>query len=289
MENNTEQHKRTQHHRGRRKKKTFGQIVSNMVLIIAIGVFLFSAFKLWGIFSEYGKGESEYDSLQDIAITYTKSDDEDAGVEEKFEVDFDKLKEINSDVVAWIRFDEPSQISYPVVKGKDNEKYLKTTFEGEKNSAGTLFVDMQNAGDFSDKNTFIYGHNMKNGSMFGMLRKYKTKSFCEEHPYFYIYTPDGKESTYQVFAASVVKDTSESYTKWYNTDAEFQNYINYIRSISGYQTDVEVGTSSQIVSLSTCTNVSDDERLLVHGVKISEKMVGDEAEDEEGGSEESVN
>ena len=92
-----------------------------------------------------------------------------------------------------------------------------------------------------------------------------------------------------MFAASVVKDTSESYTKWYNTDAEFQNYINYSRSISGYQTDVEVGTSSQIVSLSTCTNVSDDERLLVHGVKISEKMVGDEAEDEEGGSEESVN
>ena len=272
MENETKQLKKTKHHRGRRGKKTVGQIASNVVLVIAIGVFLFSAFKLWGIFSEYNKGESEYDSLQDIAITYIKSDEVDDG-EDTFSVDFAKLAEINPDVVAWIRFDEPAQISYPVVKGTDNEKYLKTTFEGKKNSAGTLFVDKQNAGDFSDRNTFIYGHNKKNGPMFGQLRKNKTKSFCEEHPYFYIYTPDGKESTYQVFAVAVVKDTSESYTKWYSTDEEFQNYIKHIRSISGYQTDVEVGTDSQIVSLSTCTNVNDDERLLVHGVKISEKMI----------------
>ncbi|MBQ8558641.1 MAG: class B sortase [Tyzzerella sp.] len=288
MEDKTKQHKGTKHHRGRRKKKSVGQIVSNVVLIIAIGVFLFSAFKLWGIFSEYGKGEEEYASLEDIAITYTKPE-EGEEEEETFMVDFAKLEEINPDVVAWIRFDEPSQISYPVVKGKDNDKYLKTTFEGKKNSAGTLFVDMYNAGDFSDRNTFIYGHNMKNGSMFGMLRKYKTKSFGTEHPYFYIYTPDGKVSTYQVFAVSVVKDTSESYTKWYNSDAEFQNYINYIRSISGYQTDVEVGTDSKIVSLSTCTNVSDDERLLVHGVKINEETVGGEAATEKGGSAESAN
>lgn len=289
MENEKKQEKLHKHHRGRRKKKTVGQIVSNIVLLLAIGVFLFSAFKLWGIFSEYNKGESEYDSLQDIAITHTKMDDGDTEEEEKFEVDFAKLKEINPDVVAWIRFDEPSQISYPVVKGADNEKYLKTTFEGKKNSAGTLFIDMQNAGDFSDKNTFIYGHNMKNGSMFGQLRKYKTKSFCEENPYFYIYMPDGKEITYQVFAVSVVKDISESYTKWYNSDEEFQDYIDYIRSISGYQTDVEVGADSQIVSLSTCTNVSDDERLLVHGVKISEKTVGAEPTGEEAGSETAVN
>ena len=275
MENNTEQHKRTQHHRGRRKKKTFGQIVSNIVLIIAIGVFLFSAFKLWGIFSEYGKGESEYDSLQDIAITYTKSDDEDAGVEEKFEVDFDKLKEINSDVVAWIRFDEPSQISYPVVKGKDNEKYLKTTFEGKKNSAGTLFVDMQNAGDFSDKNTFIYGHNMKNGSMFGQLRKFKTKDYYEQNPYFYIYTPDGKEVKYQIFAVCIVEDTSKSYTRFYNSDEEYLDYLNYVKSIARYDTGVEFNAESKLVSLSTCTNVSETQRLLVHGVKISETVVGE--------------
>ena len=268
------------HHRGRRKKKTAGQIVSNVILVIAVGVFLFSGFKLYGIFSEYRKGESEYNSLKDIAIQ-TNAPEVSEEVPEEFKVDFEKLKGINPDVVGWIRFDEPSQISYPVVKGPDNDKYLKTTFEGKRNAAGSLFMDVDNEADFSDKNTFIYGHNMKNGSMFGQLRKYKTKSFCEENPYFYIYTLDGKVSTYQVFSVCIVKDISRSYVKQYSGTEDFQDYIDYIRGISKYNVDVEVTGESQIVSLSTCTNVSDDERLLVHGVKVNEKLAEEKASDSE--------
>ena len=278
MENNRK------HHRGRREKKTKGQMVSNIILVIAIAVFLFSGYKLYEIFSEYNKGETEYENIQDLVIKKNpvEKTEEDVSQEEAiFSVDFEKLKEMNSETVAWIRFDEPSQISYPVVKGPDNDKYLHTTFEGKKNSAGTLFVDVDNSGDFTDRNTFIYGHNMKNGSMFGQLRKYKNKDFGKEHPCFYIYTPDGKEATYQVFAVSGVKDTSESYKKWYNTDEEFLDYIQYIRSIAGYKTDVEVGADSKIVSLSTCTNVSDDERLLVHGVKVHEKLMEEAVTDGE--------
>lgn len=263
--------KREKHHTRRRKKK--GNLLSNIILIIAIGVFLYAGWHLWEIFSEYSKGESEYKSLQDIVVIERTSAIEEEG--SAFWVDFEKLKQINPDVVGWIRFEEPSQISYPVVLGIDNEKYLKTTFEGKKNAAGTLFIDMQNASDFTDKNTFIYGHNMKNGAMFGRLREYKSSEFCKEHPYFYIYTPDGKESTYQVFSVSIVKDVSESYDRQYVDDAEFTEYLSYIRSISRYQTDAEVGADSTIVSLSTCTNVADDERLLVHGVKVSERMVGE--------------
>lgn len=273
------------HHRGRRKKKKIGDIISNIVLVVAIAVFLLSAYKLYGIFSEYNKGENEYEAIQNTVITQKKLEveSEDVGEETKdeqkpeiiFRVDFDKLKEMNSDAVAWLHFDEPSQISYPVVQGTDNEKYLTTTFEGKKNSAGALFVDVENAGDFTDKNTFIYGHNMKNGSMFGRLREYKKASFCEENPYFYIHTPDGVESKYQVFAACVVEDVSESYDKWYETKEEYQQYIDYIRSISLYDTSVDVTTDSKIVSLSTCTNVRDEERLLVHGVKVSEKVIGE--------------
>lgn len=271
MENNIENQVEQKHHRGRRKKRTMRQMLSNLVLVIAVGVFLFSGFKLYGIFSEYHKGESEYDSLKDIAIQ-TSVPEVSEEIPEEFKVDFEKLKGINPDVVGWIRFDEPSQISYPVVKGPDNDKYLNTTFEGKRNAAGALFMDEHNQGDFSDENTFIYGHNMKNGSMFGQLRKYKTKSFCEENPYFYIYTLDGKVSTYQVFSVCIVKDISRSYVKQYSNAEDFEGYIDYIRGISRYSVDVEVTGESQIVSLSTCTNVSDDERLLVHGVKVNEKM-----------------
>ena len=258
------------HHRGRRKKKGGSNIVSNIILVIAIVVFAVSAYKLYGIFSEYNKGDKEYQKIQDLVINTEKKDDT---KEEAFSVDFEKLLEMNSDVVGWIRFDEPSEINYPVVQGRDNEEYLKRTFEANTNKLGTLFVDVNNPGDFSGRNTFIYGHNMKNGSMFAQLLKYKDDSFYKEHPYFYIYTPDGKVRTYEIFSAGVVKDTSDSYIMDYADDAAFQTYIDYIKQQSAYPTSAEVTTASKIVSLSTCTNVRDDERFLVHGVSIKEEAV----------------
>lgn len=258
------------HHRGRRKKKGGSNIVSNIILVIAIVVFAVSAYKLYGIFSEYNKGDKEYQKIQDLVINTEKKDDT---KEETFSVDFEKLLEMNSDVVGWIRFDEPSEINYPVVQGRDNEEYLKRTFEANTNKLGTLFVDVNNPGDFSGRNTFIYGHNMKNGSMFAQLLKYKDDSFYKEHPYFYIYTPDGKVRTYEIFSAGVVKDTSDSYIMDYADDAAFQTYIDYIKQQSAYSTSAEVTTASKIVSLSTCTNVRDDERFLVHGVMIKEEAV----------------
>lgn len=258
------------HHRGRRKKKGGSNIVSNIILVIAIVVFAVSAYKLYGIFSEYNKGDKEYQKIQDLVINTDKKDDT---KEETFSVDFEKLLEMNSDVVGWIRFDEPSEINYPVVQGRDNEEYLKRTFEANTNKLGTLFVDVNNPGDFSGRNTFIYGHNMKNGSMFAQLLKYKDDSFYKEHPYFYIYTPDGKVRTYEIFSAGVVKDTSDSYIMDYADDAAFQTYIDYIKQQSAYPTSAEVTTASKIVSLSTCTNVRDDERFLVHGVMIKEEAV----------------
>lgn len=257
-----------------KKKKTLSNILSNIVLVVAAGVFIFSGYKLYTIFSGYQEGSGEYKEIKKIATEKSTPPEMMDDLQEEdlpFEVDFQALQEINKDVVGWIRFDEPRKISYPVVKGDDNEKYLNTTFEGKKNKVGALFVDYCNAGDFSDRNTFVYGHNMKDGSMFGQLRKYKDKSFCEENPYFYIYTLDGREITYQVFAVSIVNDASESYKKSFDNDGEFLQYIEYIRSISRFTSDLEIGEESKIVSLSTCTNASEDERLLVHGVKIEEK------------------
>lgn len=273
----TEKHEvETKHHRGRREKVTLGKIISNIVLVLACAVFLFSGYKLYSIFSEYKAGEDEYENIIEDAIIQIESEETTENTEReevKFIVDFTKLEEINSDVVGWIRFEQPEIISYPVVKGPDNAKYLNTTFEGKRNAAGTLFVDVYNTEDFSDRNTFIYGHNMKNGSMFGQLRKYKDGSYCSENPYFYIYTPNGICSTYQIFSVCVVKDPSDSFIKDYPNDEAFVDYISYIRGLSYYPVDVDVTEESKIVTLSTCTNVRDDERLLVHAVKIGEEMI----------------
>lgn len=254
------------YHRGRRDKKKKGGVLSTLVLIVALAVFLFSGFQLFQIFSEYREGEKEYQKIQQLAVT-DNGEDKEGG----FKVDFDVLKKINPDTVAWIRFDEPSVINYPVVHGTDNETYLKKTFQANDNKLGTLFVDKDNTGTFKDKNTFIYGHNMKNKTMFAKLMEYKEKSFWEKYPYFYIYTPDGQEHVYKIYSAGIVKDTSESYIKAYNTDEEFEQYIALTKEASLYDTGVEVTKDSKIVSLSTCTNVRDDERFLVHGVEVETK------------------
>ena len=269
-----------QHHRGRRKSS----VLSNVILVIALAVFAFSAYKLISIYSEYHKGDKEYDNIVEEAIEVQTPKGEETEKEQEaqkpkvhvsLKVDFEKLQKANKDVVAWIQFDEPERINYPVVKGEDDDKYLSTTFEGKKNSSGAIFMDANNSGEFADRNTFIYGHNMKNGSMFGQLRKFKAKDYCEQNPYFYIYTPDGKEVKYQIFAVCIVEDTSRSYTRFYNNDQEYLDYLKYIKSIARYDTGVEVNAESKIVSLSTCTNVSETQRLLVHGVKISETVVGE--------------
>lgn len=250
----------------RRRKKNAGSILSTIVLVVAICVFCFSAFQLYKTFSSYKKGNDEYTKIQNIAVEAKELDGETI-----FSVDFDKLKEINPDTVGWIRFEEPSIISYPIVHSHDNKEYLTKLFGEGKNTYGTLFVDKDNAGDFSDRNTFIYGHRMKSGSMFGKLEKYADKEFYEKHPYFYIYTPDGKESVYQIFSAGVVTDTSRSYDKQYADEQAFADYINYVRTQSNYDTEVRVPSDAQIVSLSTCTVDSNEDRFLVHAVKVDER------------------
>ena len=251
----------------KKDKKKGTSIISTIILIVAICVFCYSGFQLYKIFSSYKKGNDEYDKIKEIAVIKTEDGETE---EQEIKIDFEQLKQINEDVVAWIRFDEPSVIDYPVVHSHDNKEYLKKLFGEGKNTYGTLFVDMNNNGDFTDKNTFIYGHRMKSGSMFGQLEKYADEEFYKQHPYFYIYTPDGKETKYQVFSAGVVKESSESYKREFQSEEEFLSYIDLIKADSNYATDAQVTASSSIVSLSTCTIDSNEDRFLLHGVKIEE-------------------
>lgn len=256
------------HHRGRRiKKKRGAQIISNIILVCAIAIFFVAGFKLFQIGKGYMDGRSEYEKITDLAVDYSEED-------ERFRVDFDKLLEINSDTIGWIRFyPEPSIINYPLVQGKDNDLYLRKTFSANENTLGAIFLDVNCSGDLSDRHSIIYGHRMKDGSMFRKLEDYKEKSFWEENPYFYIYTPDGKEVTYQIYSTGVVDDTSDTYLLSLENDEDYQTFIDYTFSTAEYETGVEVTTEDQIVTLSTCTAASDEHRYVVHGVKIREAFL----------------
>ena len=254
----------------RRQKK--GGIISTIVLVVAIAVFCVSGFQLYKIMSGYHKGKAEYDKILEIAVEEKEPEEE--GQEDSFRVNFDELLAINPDAVGWIRFSpEPSQISYPVVQGDDNDLYLHKTFSANDNTVGAIFVNVYNNPDFNDRNTIIYGHRMNDNSMFHDLAKYEDKSFWEANPYFYIYTPDGREITYHIYSTGVVKDTSDTYLTEFASDEDYQAFLNMTKDVAAYDTGVEVGTDKVIVTLSTCTKASNDDRFVVRGVKESERKI----------------
>lgn len=254
-----------QKNRKKKQKRAAFNVLSGTVLIVAVCVFVFALYQLVMMLVPYYSGGREYDDIKDIAVT---ADEDGSG----FSVDFDALLKENRDTVAWIRFDEPAIISYPVVKSADNVEYLTKTFSANDNKLGAIFMDMRNTSDFSDRNTIIYGHHLNvGGEMFSQLLEYESESFCKEHPDFYIYTPDGKVRTYTVFAAGVVKDTAENYTMEFASDEEYEAYLQTCRESSNYEVDVELNAQSKIITLSTCTNVRDDERFIVQGVLTAEE------------------
>lgn len=248
------------------KKKEVG-IVRGVILFIALVVFFYSAVQLFLIFKEYKRGSDAYDDVRRAAVTLDVED------VDGFSVDFEKLMKTNDEVVAWIRFDEPEVINYPVVRGDDNRFYLHHMFDRSSNKSGAIFMDCANSGDFSDENTFLYGHNMKNRSMFGNLRKYKEKSFWKKYPYFYIYTVDGKVYKYHIFAACVVDSDSGIYTIRFESPESYQEYLDGIPAKSLYKTGVKVTSDDTIVSLSTCTNVTEKQRLVIQGVREEESVM----------------
>ena len=276
--------------RRRKRTKTLGDVIRLIVMLAALAVFLYSGYTLYGFYKEYKKRSDEYDNLENsYAVDQEQEsenidnlEDDDAlqsisgqevrtvfedGEEKtlpvlKNPIDFTQLLSVNSDIVGWLRI-RALDISYPVVQGKDNDYYLHRTFEKTDNFAGCLFVNSYNMGDFTDQNTIIYGHNMKNGSMFGKLKNFSDPEVFKKSRYFWIFTPDFIYQ-YRIFSASVVDKTGLTYQISF-TDDEFDQFISraYSNSVVDNQ-GVTVTKEDRIVTLSTCTG-DDSTRFVVMG------------------------
>lgn len=259
------------YHRGRKKRRggrgKKGGWITNLILVIALAVFVVSAYQLIKIGKGYWDGRSEYDKIRDLAIESGEDGDGEDGEESQFRVNFDELLAINPDTIGWIRFSpEPAIISYPIVQGDDNDEYLHKTFSANENTLGAIFLNVGNQSDFSDRNSIIYGHRMKDGSMFRHLQDYEDESFWESNPYFYIYTPDGRELTYHIYSVGQVEETSDTYLTVFETEEAYQSFLDMTKEVSAYDTGVEVTVGDKIVTLSTCTSASDEHRFVVRGV-----------------------
>ena len=180
------------------------------------------------------------------------------------DIELDKLMEAYPEMVGWVYF-EDGHISYPIMQTEDNEKYSKLDYTGNEAPTGAIFLDYRSAADFSDANSIVYGHNMKDGTMFGSLREYrKDPAYYNDHQYFQIITPH-KTYRYLIFEYMDVPETYVLYDYVAEAALEFVKDAEPVRIKSYMDSEIPVTKDSKVVTLSTCTR-KDDLQFVVLGV-----------------------
>lgn len=197
-----------------------------------------------------------------VTVDETKEDDE-----EKYVVDFEKLKEKNSDIVAWLKV-KGTNIETTVVKSTNNDYYLTHNFNKEYNSAGWIFADYKNKVDGTDKNIVIYGHNMRDDSMFGSLKWVINEDWYnnEDNKYITLIT-ENETQVYEVFSVYQIEKEDYYIQTNFNTEKEFNTFAQTIKKRSKKDFNVDVNENDNILTLSTCAN-NNKYRVVLHAKKI---------------------
>ena len=227
---------------------------------------------------EYTSESGDTASMQDESELVKKTDDDLKTEPEDdpnawyhdIDVDFAGLKEQNKDIVGWIYFEDEESISYPLLYSGD-DYYLRRNYLKEEETAGSIYIDGNNSPDLDDAHTLIYGHNMRNLSMFGKLRYYKTEEdYLKTHRYFQLITESGIYR-YEIFAYKDVSTlTGGIYTTWKYVDDDFKEFVEDTICQGSYvDADIDVDDETHIVTLSTCSYDS-DVRFTVSGVRVDE-------------------
>ena len=238
--------------------------ISNILIIVFSAIIAFSGYRLYTIFHEYHEGEKQY---EETVANYVKTEvpDNDPMTTCPISVDFDSLIAKNPDVVGWI-YSEGTQINYPVLRGDSNETYLYHMINGEYNTSGSIFMDCHNNPDLSDINTIIYGHHMKNGSMFASLHQYVHQDYYDEHKYMWYLTPDHIYRL-DVLAGYVGDAEAEIYTIFVDQE-ELDSYLAFAERKSTFTPDYKAETINGIIALSTCSYEYDDARYVLVCVPV---------------------
>lgn len=247
-----------------------------IAILLFLGVFIFAAVKLLGISSEYRRGTKEYERLEqyvqipETVPATTEQKAQEAATEETQpvqaqipQVDFVSLQMLNPDIVGWI-YIEGTQVNYPIVQSDDNDYYLYRLISGERNSSGSIFLDAGASPLFQSRNNSIYGHNMKNGSMFADITDYVDQKFYEEHPVALLMTPNGNYEV-QIFSCYITDAWDDSWQIVFD-GSEYTQWLDKIQRKSFLATDVKPTEADRVLTFSTCTYETEDARLLVHGV-----------------------
>lgn len=187
--------------------------------------------------------------------------------EEKLIINFDELKKINPETVGWIRVNN-TNIDYSVVQHSDNSYYLNHNFYKQSNGAGWIFADFKNSFDILDKNTIIYGHHMRNETMFGELPNLIENSwtFEDKNLYFYFATEE-KSYKAEIFSVYEMKASQLVIPNKFENDEEFLEYVQQLKDLSIHDFNIQVNKDDNIITLCTCGDTNKN-RVVVHAKLI---------------------
>ena len=238
--------------------------ILNIVLICFLIVLLFfsgTKIVIWYMNNQNNKKISD-EIAEFVTVDETKEDNE-----EKYVVDFEKLKEKNSDIVAWLKVNG-TNIETTVVKTTNNDYYLTHNFNKEYNSAGWIFADYKNKVDGTDKNLVIYGHNMRDDSMFGSLKWVINEDWYnnEDNKYITLIT-ENETQVYEVFSVYQIEKEDYYIQTNFDTEKEFNTFAQTIKKRSKKDFNVDVNENDNILTLSTCAN-NNKYRVVLHAKKI---------------------
>lgn len=261
----------------KKKKKAPLSLGRKVILMICIIVFVGSAGVLLDYYINGMRAQNALTGLGDM-----KNGAEDLITDKGIVVaEYADLYKANKDIIGWISIDG-TKIDYPVMQTMDDpEHYLHLGFDEEYSDSGTPFMDVRSDIFLPTSNFLVYGHNMKNGTMFHDLLKYESKEFYEEHKTFEFDTIyKGGQGEYQVIAAAYTKiypKDSDKF-KYYQyagitTESEFNDYIRGVKALSVYDTGVTAEYGDQLVTLSTCAYHTEEGRFFVVAKRIDAKQV----------------
>lgn len=251
-----------------------------MLLLVGAG---FAAYQMLAMAGEYRAGEQTYSELQQVSLSVkepavsseekldTQQEEngasEPAAVQESLAfptIDFDGLKEKNPDVVGWI-YIEDTNINYPVVQGEDNRHYVSTMFDGRHNKTGSIFMDFRNNPNMSDRHTILYGHNMKNKTMFADIRNYRDQAYYDAHPVGLYITPEANYR-FDVVAAYVASLADSAWQLEFVAEEDAAAWIRTAIERSGFVSKAKPQDGDRFITLSTCTYEFNDARFVLVGL-----------------------
>ena len=266
-----------------------------LIILVLVAIVGFSAYKIISGLTVYGEIDAYYETVDQQFTTPVETyvvqetpqaEEEESAPEESvvpevsileetvevsvqeeilelapIQVDFDALLAEAPDTVGWL-YSLDGEINLPVVQGEDNQYYLRRLPNGDYSFGGSLFLDYLAAENFSDTISFIYGHNMRNGSMLQPITAYKKQSYYDAYPVMYLLTPT-QNFKLEVFSGYVTDVESEAYTFQFSSDEEKEGYIQMLQNMSDFVSTVEIAAEDNILCLSTCTYEYEDARYVV--------------------------